>query len=51
MQKGDIIVAINGKKVADIYEYMNRMKEFLPGDRIYVDVMRDNEKVILIVDL
>jgi len=51
MQKGDIIVAINGKKVADIYEYMNRMKEFLPGDRIYVDVMRGEDKEILIVDL
>jgi len=51
MHKGDIIVAINGKAVADIYEYMNRMMEFVPGDRIYVDVMRGDEKVILIVDL
>lgn len=51
MKKGDVIIAINGKKVSDIYEYMERMKEFVPGDRIYVDVMRGDEKVILIVDL
>ena len=51
MQKGDVIIAINGKKVADIYEYMDRMQEFVPGDRIFVDVMRGDKKVILIVDL
>ncbi len=51
MKKGDVIIAINGKKVSDIYEYMDRMMEFVPGDRIYVDVMRGDNKVILIVDL
>jgi aminopeptidase YwaD len=51
MQKGDIIVAMEGKTVNDIYDYMNRLGDFKPGQRISVDVMRDGKKVILIVDL
>ena len=51
MKKGDVIVAMEGKPVNDIYEYMSRLSEFKPGQRISVDVMRDGEKVVLIVDL
>ncbi|MFC2084457.1 M28 family peptidase [Bacteroidota bacterium] len=51
MKKGDIIVAMEGKEVNDIYDYMNRLSEFKPGQRISVDVIRGNEKVILIVEL
>jgi Zn-dependent M28 family amino/carboxypeptidase len=51
MQKGDRIVALDGKEVKDIYDYMNRLSSFKPGQRINVDVMRGDKKVILIVDL
>ena len=51
MQKGDVIVAMEGKRVNDIYEYMHRLSEFKPGQRISVDVLRDGRKVILIVEL
>lgn len=51
MKKGDVIVALDGKEVNDIYDYMNRLADFKPGDRISVDVMRNDKKVILIVDL
>jgi hypothetical protein len=51
MQNGDIIVAMEGKSVGDIYEYMARLKEFKKGQRISVDVMRGNEKLVLIVEL
>jgi hypothetical protein len=51
MKKGDVIVAMEGKPVKDIYEYMNRLSEFQPGQRISVEVMRKNKKVILIVEL
>jgi aminopeptidase YwaD len=51
MDKGDIIIAMDGKSVKDIYEYMNRLSDFKVGQRISVDVMRGNEKVILIVEL
>lgn len=51
MQKGDIIVAMEGKSVNDIYDYMNRLADFEPGQRISVDVKRGDETVVLIVDL
>ena len=51
MKSGDIIVAIEGKPVNDIYEYMARLQEFKKGQRISIDVMRGEEKLILIVEL
>ncbi len=51
MEKGDIIVAMDGKPVDNIYDYMNRLQEFKKGQRISVDVMRDGEKKVLIVEL
>ncbi|HDP99866.1 MAG TPA: M20/M25/M40 family metallo-hydrolase [bacterium] len=51
MEKGDVIVAMEGKPVNDIYEYMNRLAEFKVGQRISVEVLRDGEKKILIVQL
>jgi Zn-dependent M28 family amino/carboxypeptidase len=49
--KGDIIVAIDGKKVGSIYDYMARMKAYSPGQIISVDIMRGAEKKIFLVTL
>lgn len=49
--KGDIIIAIDGKKVGSIYDYMARMKAYSPGQIISVDVMRGKEKKIFMVTL
>ncbi len=51
MKKGDIIVAMEGKPVNDIYEYMSRLSDFKTGQRISVEVLRDGKKEILIVEL
>ena len=51
MKKGDIIVAMEGKPVKDIYEYMNRLSDFKVGQRISIEVLRGEEKIILIVEL
>jgi hypothetical protein len=51
MLKGDVIVAVEGKQVTNIYDYMYRLGELRPGQRATVDVVRNGEKVILIVDL
>ncbi len=51
MKKGDIIIAMDGKPVNDIYEYMSRLQEFKVGQRITVEVLRGTEKVLLIVEL
>ena len=51
LKKGDIIVAINGKSVGNIYDYMNRMKEFSSGQIISVDILREEKPQILIITL
>lgn len=51
LKKGDKIIGVNGKPVGTIYDYMNRLKQLKPGQRVNVDVNRDGETLILIVDL
>ncbi|NJO89762.1 MAG: PDZ domain-containing protein [Chloroflexia bacterium] len=51
MLKGDLIIAINGEKIQNIYDYMNRLKKFIPGDRISVDVIRQEIKKVFVIDL
>ena len=51
LQKGDIIVAMDGKSVGNIYDYMHRLSDFSAGQRITVEVMRNGEKHYLIVEL
>jgi len=51
MLKGDKIVGLNGMPVTTIYDYMNRLKQLKPGQRVNVDVVRNGEKLVLIVDL
>ena len=51
MEKGDIIVAINGKPISNIYDYMFWLKKLEPGQTITVDVIRDNKKKVLLIQL
>ena len=51
MIKGDIITAINGLPVGNIYDYMSRMGKLKPGERVNVEVLRDGKKEILIIEL
>jgi S1-C subfamily serine protease len=51
MEKGDVIVAMDGKPVKNIYDYMYRLEECKPGQRINVDVLRNGKNITLIVDL
>ncbi len=51
MKKGDKITGINGMSIGTIYDYMNRLKQLKPGQRVNVDVVRNGETIILIVDL
>ncbi len=51
MKKGDVIIAMEGKPVNGVYEYMNRLSEFKPGQRISIEVLRGEEKLVLIVEL
>ena len=51
MKKGDIITAIEGKKVGNIYDYMNRLQTLEAGQTISVDVIRDEKQTVLIIQL
>jgi len=51
MKKGDIITAIEGKKVGGIHDYMSRLQALKAGDRVSVDVIRDNKETVLIIEL
>lgn len=51
MKKGDKIVAINGLPVSNIYEYMSRLNKLEAGTTVNVDVVRNGEKVVLLVHL
>jgi C-terminal processing protease CtpA/Prc len=49
--KGDIITAIDGKKVGSIYDYMARMKAYSPGQIISVDVLRGSATKVFLITL
>jgi len=51
MEKGDVITAINGHEVGDVYDYMNRLSKIKPGQTITVEIIRDDEKMVLMVQL
>jgi hypothetical protein len=51
MKKGDIIVSIEGKSVNNIQDYMFRMQQVKPGQTISVEVLRNNQKVGLLIRL
>lgn len=51
MKKGDKITGINGLSVGTIYDYMNRLRQLKPGQRVNVDILRDGEPMFLIVEL
>ena len=51
MKNGDIITALNGKSVKDIYEYMERLSKLHVGQTITVEVLRNNKKEVLLIQL
>ncbi len=51
MKKGDVIVAIGGGEIKDIYDYMYRLGELKPGQEIMVTVKRGEETLELKLQL
>ena len=49
IKKGDIIKAINGKSIIDIYEYMERLGELREGMTVPVTVDRGDKEIKLSV--
>ncbi len=51
IQKDDIIVAIEGKKVGNIYDYMSRLDQLKEGMSIVVTVKRGGDTLDLLIQL
>ncbi|MBN1132599.1 MAG: M20/M25/M40 family metallo-hydrolase [Bacteroidales bacterium] len=51
MKKGDIITAIDGKKVGNIYDYMSRLGQLEEGQSVIVTVKRENDTLQLLIQL
>lgn len=51
MQKGDRIIGMNGLPVTNIYDYMTRLQTLEEGQTVTVEVVRKEEKIILLVQL
>jgi hypothetical protein len=51
MKKGDIITAIDGKKVGGIHDYMSRLQTLEVGQQVSVDIIREEKETVLIVQL
>jgi aminopeptidase YwaD len=51
MKKGDIITSINGKTINNIQDYMFRMTQFKHGQSVVIEVLRDGNKINLLIQL
>jgi len=51
LKGNDSIIRIGGKPIATIYDYMESMKGYKPGDKVEVVVRRDGAEVTLQVNL
>lgn len=51
LENGDVIVAIDGKKVGNIHDYMYRLSSFKHDQRITVEVKRNDDILVFIVQL
>ena len=51
MKKGDIIIALDGKLVKNIYDYMARLSKLHKGRVVTVEVIRGDKHKVLLVNL
>lgn len=51
LKAGDVIVALGGKPVKDLYEYSDALYAHKPGDEVEIVVLRDGQRVTVHVKL
>lgn len=51
MVKGDVIVGIDDKPVGNIEDYMFRLSQLKPGQRVTVEVIRNGNRELLLIQL
>ncbi|MBK7256720.1 MAG: PDZ domain-containing protein [Ignavibacteriae bacterium] len=47
LKAGDILIAMGGKKIMNIYDYMGMLGELKAGDEVMLEVNRDGKVVQL----
>ncbi len=47
MKDGDRILSIGERKISNVYEYMEALRKYKPGDQVPVTVLRDGKRVEL----
>ena len=51
LQKGDIIVSLNGVKMDETHDYLNMLYTYKPGDKISLGVLRDGKEMSMDITL
>lgn len=51
IMKGDVIIAIDGNEIGNIYDYMYRLKAYKKGDVVIVTVKREQDEIDLLIQL
>jgi len=51
MKGGDIITEVDGKRVGNVHDYMERLSKLEEGQSVIVTVLRDGEKIELLLKL
>ena len=51
MKDGDIIKAIDGKTVGNVYDYMDRLGQLKAGQAVIVKIERDGDTIELLLQL
>lgn len=51
MKNGDVITAVDGKIVGNVYDYMERLSDLVPGQSVIVTVERKGETLDLLLKL
>lgn len=51
MKNGDIITSVDGKPVKNIQDYMVRLSQLKAGQSVNVEILRNNRKELLIIQL
>lgn len=51
LKAGDIITSFGGKKISNIYDFTYALGEFVPGDKVEVNVLRNEEEIKVEIEL
>ena len=48
MEKGDVLIRLDGEEIADLYVFTDALRSHAPGDTVEIVVLREGEEVALV---